>query len=211
MIRVLLADDHPLVRAGLRTTLASEEDITVVGEATNGYETKRLCEERQPDVVVLDLNMPGPRPVETVTYLREHWPGIRVLVLTAYDEDAYVKGLVGAGVDGYILKDDAPESVVQAVRALVQGGTWFSRSVVGKLVSQTSTAQSHSSATILTEHEQQLLSLIARGWDTARIADELSLSEQTVRNYASRLYKKIGVRSRAEAIIWARERGLDGP
>jgi DNA-binding NarL/FixJ family response regulator len=181
-IRVLLADDHPLVRAGVRAALMTESDVTLVGEATDGYQAWRLCQELAPDVLLLDLNMPGPAPVETATYVRERHPGTKVLVLSAYDDDAYVRGLVGAGVAGYVLKDEAPEVVVNAVRAVVRGGTWFSRPVVEKL--------------------------IACGWSNAHIAAELSLAEQTVRNYASRVYAKLEVSSRTEAMIRAREYDL---
>src|SRR5215211_3020897 len=113
-IRVLLADDHPFVRAGLRTTLETEPDILVVGEAADGDETQWRCEAVQPDVLVLDLNMPGSPAIETVAFVREHCPPVRVVVLTAY-EDAYVSDLIAAGVGGYVLKDEAPEALVQAV------------------------------------------------------------------------------------------------
>jgi len=209
-ISVLLADDHPLVRAGMRTTLTAEPDIVLVGEATDGYEAQRLCEELQPNVLLLDLNMPGPRPVETVGWLRQVFPNIKVLVLTAYDDDAYVRGLLSAGVAGYVLKDEAPETVVHAIRAVVRGGSWFSRSVVDKLVRQRTQAPNGLEEETLTDREQQLLAMIAQGWDNTRIAAELNLAEQTVRNYISRLYQKMGVRTRGEAIVWARERGLDG-
>jgi DNA-binding NarL/FixJ family response regulator len=202
-IRVLLADDHPLIRAGLRTTLEIEDDITVAGEALDGDDAQRQCAALHPDVLVLDLNMPGSTAVETLASVRSSCPGTRVLMLTAYDDDAYVRGLVQAGAMGYVLKDEAPEALVQAVRSVAHGGSWFSQQVVAHLVHQTAPDARHHPN--LTQRELQIVQLIARGWDNARIAGELSLGEQTIRNYVSRLYGKIGVQTRAEAVVWARD------
>jgi DNA-binding NarL/FixJ family response regulator len=118
LIRVLLADDHPLIRAGIREMLAGADGITLVGEATNGYETQSLCQTLQPDVVLLDLNMPGPQPHETIAYLQEHCPTTDVLILTAHDEDIYVRNLMATGVTGYVLKDQMPERLVGAIRGV---------------------------------------------------------------------------------------------
>jgi len=205
-IRVLLADDHPLVRAGLRTTLEAEPDIVIAGEASDGDEAQRQCAALQPDILVLDVNMPGPPALATLAAVPDVCPRTRVVVLTAYDDDAYVRGLVLAGAMGYVLKDEAPEALVQAVRTVAQGGTWFSRPVVENLVRPAE--RDESDAPSLTERESQIMRLIAQGWDNARIAEELYLSEQTIRNYVSRLYGKIGVQTRAEAVVWGREHGM---
>jgi DNA-binding NarL/FixJ family response regulator len=201
-IRVLIADDHPLVRAGLCTTLQTEPDIVIAGEASDGDEAQRQCAGLQPDVLVLDLNMDGPPAVATLASVRELCPRTRVLILTAYDGDTYVRALVQAGAMGYVLKDEAPEALVQAVRSVARGGTWFSRPVVETLVHD---KHDENDAPLLTERESQIMRLIAQGWDNARIAEELCLSEQTIRNYVSRLYGKIGVQTRAEAVVWGRD------
>jgi DNA-binding NarL/FixJ family response regulator len=183
--------------------LEAEPDIVVVGEAATGEEAQALCRELQPDIMVLDLNMPGPPATETVAYVQENCPQVRVLVLTAYDDEPYIRGLVSAGVSGYILKDEAPDALVQAVRTVVLGGTWFSQSIVRKLTS--GPRQGRSAGSDLTDRERQLLRLLVLGWDNAHIARELNLGEQTVRNYLSRMYAKLGVQTRSETIAWAHE------
>jgi DNA-binding NarL/FixJ family response regulator len=205
-IRVLLADDHPFIRAGLRTTLDTETDIVVAGEAEDGDDAQRQCTALQPDILVLDINMPGPPAVATLAAVRELCPSTRVIILTAYNDDAYVRGLLQAGALGYVLKDDAPEALVQAVRSVAQGGSWFSQAVVANLVIPDADGESDTPS--LTERESQIVRLIGQGWDNTQIAEELHLSEQTVRNYVSRLYGKIGVQTRAEAVVWARDHEL---
>lgn len=207
IIRVVLADDHPLVRAGLKTVLAGDRDILLVGEAVDGHATRQVVNELKPDVLLLDLSMPGPPAVETVAWLAEHCPQVKVIVLTAYDDDVYVRGAVTAGVAGYVLKEEAPEAVVRAIRTVMAGDSWFSRRVVGKLAHIGSEGETRLTKISLSERDAQLLRLIAQGWDNARIATELSVAEQTVRNYVSRIYTTLHLRSRAEAIVWARENG----
>lgn len=206
-IRILLADDHPLVRTGIRILIASEPDIILVGEATNSHEAKQKAVETQPHILLMDLRMPGPPTTEVIAFLREHCPNTRVLVLTAYDDQVYVRKMINTRVSGYVLKEEAPEMVIRAIRAIMKGDTWFSRSVMEKLAQQPIEPQI-SPEQLLTERERQILDLLEKGWDNARIANQLNLAEQTVRNHLSRMYAKLDVRSRAEAIVWIKEQKL---
>ncbi len=208
-IRVLLADDHPVVRAGIQAFVAAESDMQVVGESTNGDQVRETCVHLKPDVLLLDMNMPGPPPADTVSHLKEHCPNTKVLVLTAYDNDFYVRGVIGAGAAGYVLKDEAPEAVVRAIRTVIKGDTWYSRPIVKKLAQWQASESAVIDETALTSREFDILKLIARGCNNAQIAEALGIAEQTTRNYISKIYEKLNVSSRAEAIVWARERNLE--
>ncbi len=198
-IRVVLADDHALIRDGLRAALAAAADIVLAGEATTGDEARELCLALRPHILLLDLHMPGPPSIDTVIYLKKHYPALKILILTAYNNEAYVQSLVQAGVAGYILKDEATETVVQAIYTAAQGKSWFSRPVLDKLAEATQKTFS------LTRRERQVLALIARGWSNTRIAAELKLAEQTVRNYTGSIFTKLEVTSRSEATVWAKD------
>ena len=152
----------------------------------------------------------APAPIQTVTYLREHCPARKSFVCTAYDDDAYVRGLLAAGVAGYVLKDEAPETVIKAVRTVVNGGTWFSQTIMQGLIQQSNHTANNLEYPLLTDRDRQVLGIIVCGWDNVCISSELSLAEQTVRNYISRIYSKLGLTSRGGAIIWAREHILQG-
>lgn len=204
-IRVLLADDHPVVRAGVRAMLAGEPDIEIAGEAVTGNEAQDLYATLEPDVLLLDLSMPGPPAAETVRFLHSQSLPVHVVMLTAYRDEAAVRELVRLGVEGYVLKDDEPEAVAAAIRRVAAGGTWFSPHVMAAL---TQRPPRETETLHMTDRERQLLDLIRRGWDNKRIATELSLSEQTVRNYLSVVYGKLGVTSRAEAVVWTHEHDL---
>jgi len=201
-IRVLLADDHPLIRAGIRTALGVDDAIDLVAEAADGDEAYRLACVHRPDVLLLDLNMPGLSPLELVSRLREEVPSLDVVVLTAFDDDVYVRSLLNAGVKGYILKDEALEAVVQAIHSVAVGGTWFSETIARRLFSQDE-KERFASPAVLSEREREVMRYLLRGMTNQQIANEMALAEQTVRNYISRIYTKIGVRSRTEAALWA--------
>lgn len=205
-IRVLLADDHPPFRAGVKYILSGTNELLVVGEAETNAETIELCHQMKPDVLVLDLRMPGPPAVETIGAIQKHCPGTNILILSGYDDEEHVREVIGLGIAGYVLKGEEIETLLTAILTVAGGGTWFSQRVVEKLIPLRGEDLEELSA--LTERERQVLNLIARGWDNRRIAAELNFAEQTVKNYVSLVYEKLRVSSRTEAAIWGREHGL---
>lgn len=209
-IRVLLADDHPLIRAGLRAALSAEPDILLVGEATTGAEAQCLSEDLRPDVLLLDLSMPGAPATATIAYLRAHRPQLRVVMLTAHAEVAWVRALIERGAVGYVLKDDAMESTVRAIRIVAAGGTWFSPTILPKLLLPTENPTREA----LTPREQEILELVAVGRRNAEIAREMGIAARTVEFHIGGLLAKLGARSRTEALHHARRKGLllpEGP
>jgi len=209
MIRVLIADDHPAIRAGLVGELAGDPDIEVVGQAADGEETLRLAEALEPDVVLLDIVMPGLRAPEVVRRLLVAQPELRVLVLTAYGEEGLVLGLLRAGARGYLLKDEELGTVVKAVQGVMRGETWLSPKVAGTVVARAvaaanSTDEGDGPAEMgLTERQMEVLRLLARGKSNVEIGRELGISERGVRYHLSNIYSKLGVSSRAGAMSWA--------
>ena len=202
MVRIILADDHPLIRAGLHSTLEQEEDLVVVGEATNGAETHRLCQELSPDILLLDLSMPGPSPVTTVRCILEQCPQVKIIMLTAFDDEVFVRNLVGLGVAGYILKDEAPETLIRAIRAALEGDVWFSRRIIDILAKPGAESGCVEINCHLTDRESEVLHLMAKGHANGQIADALAIAEGTVKNHLVNIYQNLGVHSRAEAVAW---------
>ena len=203
--RILIADDHPLVRSGVKATLSRSEDNMVVGEACNAEEALRLVLAFKPDVITLDLDMPGLSAEDFALQSLAAHPSLKILVITAHDDEATVRRLKKVRISGYMLKDEAPENLLQAVRAIQQGAVWFSQSVAHKMMGLDTPDDP---APMLTPRERQVLAHIGKGLDNQAIASQLHLAEQTVRNYATNIYDKIGVSSRVEAAVWARDRGL---
>jgi DNA-binding NarL/FixJ family response regulator len=203
-IRVVVADDHPLIRQGIVSTVSSEADLEVVDEAADGDTAVKSCEKNLPDILILDVGMPGPGSSTVVKSVQQVSPSTKVLVLTAYDDDIYIRQLLKVGVAGYLLKDEGVDNLVRAIRSIHDGATWFSQSVTEKFVRWQYGPQAEQAAE-LTTREKEVLRLISEGLDNSGIAEQLNLAEQTIRNYSSSIYEKIGVNSRAQAVIWARE------
>jgi DNA-binding NarL/FixJ family response regulator len=209
-IRVLLADDHAVVRQGIRQFLEETDDVEVVAEASDGAEAIRLVEAFQPDVAVLDIRMPEVSGVEATRRIKERFPQVRVLVLTAYDDDPYVFALLQAGADGYVLKTASGDEVVRAVRAVHEGGTALSPQVAGKLVRQATARRPEGAADQvepLTARELDVLRLAAQGKTNRAIGHELGISHRTVQGHLASIYSKLGVRSRTEAVTESLRRG----
>jgi DNA-binding NarL/FixJ family response regulator len=183
-------------------TLEQEGDFTIVGEAITGSDAFQLCQTLSPDVLLLDLSMPGPSPSITVQLVRDNCPGIKIIMLTAYEDEVYVRNLVRLGVAGYVLKDEAPETLIRAIRAALEGDTWYSRRVIDVLAKPNTDLGCANNNCSLTEREVEVLNLLAKGYNNAQIADTLAIAEGTVKNHIVNIYQKLDVHSRAETVAW---------
>jgi DNA-binding NarL/FixJ family response regulator len=206
MIRLLLVDDHPVVRDGLRGMFDSVEDITVVGEAGDGEQAVELAVAERPDVVVMDLRMPGAGGVQAIRELRARGVPSRVLVLTTFDADADLLDAVAAGATGYLLKDAPGEELVRAVRSADRGEAVLSPAVASRLMSRA--AAPAVAAPALSKRELQVLRLVAGGATNREAARTLFISETTVKTHLLHLFDKLGVRDRAAAVDAAHRAGL---
>ncbi|HAY36750.1 MAG: response regulator transcription factor [Rhodothermales bacterium] len=208
VIRVVLADDHPVVRGGVKNMLVENDDIDVVGEASDGAQALKMVRDLQPDVLLLDMEMPIKPGIEVARDLAQEQHPTRILALSAYDDDEYIFGLLDAGAAGYLTKDEAPLIIVEAVRGVAQGeDDWISRRVADKMVRRRRTHLERNSAD-LSGREWEVLKLVGKGLTNPEIGDLLFISEGTVKNHVSHIYEKLGFRTRAEAVAWAWEHGL---
>jgi DNA-binding NarL/FixJ family response regulator len=209
-IRVLLADDHPMFRAGLRGSLAADPELEVVAEAADGAEAVALAHELRPDVVLMDLQMPGVNGVEATARIAQAAPAARVLVLTMFEDDHSVFAAMRAGARGYLLKGAGEEDVVRAVRTIADGGMVFGPAVAELVMAHFASGRGQAPPVFpeLTDREREILDLVARGTTNAAISQRLVLSQKTVRNHVSNIFNKLRVSDRGEAIVRARESGL---
>ncbi|GAB4202211.1 MAG: response regulator transcription factor [Roseiflexaceae bacterium] len=205
-IRVVVADDHNVVRAGIRELLADEPDIEVVGEARNGRDAVDIALARRPDVVVMDINMPVLSGVEATRQIRAVAPEVRVLVLTSYQDDPYIYGLLDAGASGYLLKTAEDQEIVRAVRVTAAGQAVIDPAVAPRLLARLIRPAAASGA--LTERELEVLRLAGHGQSNKQIGAALQISDRTVQNHLANIYGKLGVASRTEAVTTALQRGL---
>lgn len=212
--RILLADDHPIVRAGMRNILKGHADLELVGEVDHGRDLEATVQELQPDVLLLDLNMPDLDPASATRRLKAQYPDLQVLAVTAHDDAEFVIGLVAAGVAGYALKDEATESLVAAIRTVAQGGAWFTgrvtRQLAHKLKEPATDEQTADPAELgaLTPREVEVLTLIGTGATNREIAEALFISKRTAETHAHHIYGKLGLKGRLEAMLYALEHGL---
>ena len=214
MIRVVLADDQPLVRTGLRMILSAVDDIEVVGEAADGAEAISACAELSPDVVLMDVRMPGVDGIDATRAVTASESPPKVLVLTTFDLDDVVYDALRAGASGFLLKDAPEERLITAIRVVADGGSLFAPSVTRALIAefaQRSRPSPTASVDRLTERETEVLVQIARGMSNAEIAEALYVTENTVKTHVARVLMKLGLRDRVQAVVLAYECGLVTP
>ncbi|MGK5642776.1 response regulator [Streptomyces sp. URMC 126] len=231
-VRVLLADDQPLVRSGLRVLMADQPGLEVVGEAATGAEAVRLTGELRPDVVVMDIRMPGMDGIEATRLITAGPTTARVLVLTTFDEDEYVYGALRAGASGFVVKDMALEDILAAVRVVASGDALLAPGVTRRLIAdfagrhssehsahpvpsgrseRTDSGRSAAPVDGITEREREVLTLIGRGRSNTEIAQDLFITVATAKSHVSRLLTKLGARDRVQLVITAYEAGLVSP
>lgn len=211
MIRVLICDDQTIVSEGLRVILSTDPEIEVIGIANDGAEAVAKVTQLKPDVVLMDLKMPVMNGIQATRLIHEQQPDTRVLVLTTYDADEWVFDAIRSGAAGYLLKDTPRDGLLAAVKGTAAGQTHVDPAVAGKLfthVSQGSQPPPPTLANALTERERDVLRLLARGLSNTDIAEQLFLSEGTIRNYVSSIFDKLGVSDRTQAAVLALRYGL---
>jgi len=210
-MKILICDDQAVVRDGMELLLKLERDFDVVGTACDGAEAVELAGKKKPNLVLMDLKMPGTNGIEATRQIRAHFPEIKILVLTTYDDEQWVFDAIRAGASGYLLKDTPREEIVRAIRGTLAGKSFVDPGVAGKLLDQVASKQVQPETLLtkkLTEREVDVLRLIARGLNNPEIAVRLSLSEGTVRNHVSAILTKLEVADRTQAAVIAIQHGL---
>jgi len=213
-IRILVADDQPLVRSGFRMVLDERPDLELVGEAADGLEALRLSRELDPDVILMDVRMPNMDGVEATRRLVESGARARVLVLTTFDLDEYVYAAIRAGASGFLLKDVEPAALVDSIRVVAAGNSLFGPEATQRLLERFAEPETSSHAAELeelTDREREILALMAHGLSNAELAERLYLTEATVKSHVSNILRKLRVRDRVQAVIAAYEAGLVRP
>lgn len=207
-IHILIADDHPLIRVGIRATLSSEPGLTCVGEAKDGREILPLCTEFHPDLLLLDLRMPNLVPIKAVAQLRQQFPSLKILILSAFSDEVYIRNAIAMGVSGYILKDEMPDILGRAIKGVMQGDLWFSQSVKQKLTQDEKSNLQTGDAIQLTSREMDVLRLLAVGKTDQDIGEELCISKSTVRTHVQSILEKFECINRTQAVFEASRRGV---
>jgi len=202
-IRVLLADDHAVVRAGIRQFLEQAEDILVVAEADDGETAKVLIKKELPDVVVLDIQMPKASGIEVTRWVRSHHREIGILILTAYDDDPYVMAVLQAGANGYVLKTASPREIIQSVRDVHAGSSTLDPQILRKVMAQVSSGPQPIQIEKITDRELEVLSFVAKGLTNKAIGVRLGISDRTVQGHLARIFTKLQANSRTEAVMRA--------
>lgn len=210
-MKLLICDDQAVIRDGLEMLLKLEKDFEVVGTAQDGAQAVELAMQMKPDLILMDLKMPGTNGVEATRSIHARRPEIKVLILTTYDDDEWLFDAIRAGASGYLLKDTPRHKLVEAIRGTLEGRSYLDPAVAGKLLHQVAGNQKQPDSVLagkLTEREREVLRLVARGFTNGDIAGQLHLSEGTVRNHVSAILDKLGVSDRTQAAVVAIQHGL---
>ena len=209
-IRILIADDHGLMRAGLHAMLEDEPAVEVVGEAASGEEVLQLAGEVSPDIVLLDINMPGIDGIETTRRLRISYPQTRVLILTVYAEESLLREAIQAGASGYIIKRAAEEELITAIQAISRGDIYIHPAITRFLLKELNpdTKPKNDALHELTPREVEVMGYIIRGFTNRQIAEALYISTRTVEGHRASLFSKLGIKNRVELVEYAEKKGL---
>lgn len=207
-ISVLIVDDYPVVRDGVRSELEQHSDISVVGEAATGDEGFELAMSLEPDVLLLDIFIPGMKAVKLVQELKLSPKPPHILILTAHDDLENILAMLKAGAEGYLLKDEDPSFIADGIRSMMEGKIWLSKSVEGRIIQYTIQQERIAEESELSGREYEVLELLAHGLGNPEIAERLFIAEGTIRNHIRNIYRKLEVRSRAEAVAYAWQHGL---
>lgn len=209
-IRIVVADDHPIVRDGIRRLIEANEGMSVVGEAEDGAEALQIVATLDPDILVVDMSMPSYNGAQVTRRVRQNWPTVRVVALTVHDDRDYLAQLLNAGVSGYVLKRAAGSELILAIRTVIDGGVYLDPRVAGKVVNRfvgDATEPSREPPGELSDREREVLKQIGRGFSNKEIAAQLSISVKTVETYKTRILEKLGLRGRADMVLYALRRG----
>ncbi|MER3501653.1 MAG: DNA-binding response regulator [Candidatus Fervidibacterota bacterium] len=210
VIRVLIVDDHAILRDGLKALLQSEPDIEVVGEASTGREAIKLIRKLRPNVVLMDISMPDMTGLQATEIIKKSYPEVKVIALTVHESETYLKRMMKVGADGYVVKGAAAQELTRAIRTVVKGSVYIHPDTAKQLMSELTQAEpaKEEQKKQLSEREWQVLRLIALGYTYKQIADRLALSVKTVETYRARIAEKLGLRTRAELVKYALQHGL---
>jgi len=208
MVKIFIADDHAVVREGLKQIISEVPDIQVAGEADNGFEVPDRVKSNHYDMLILDITMPGPNILDLVKQLKQDKPGLSILVLSIHPEEQYAVRVLRSGASGYLTKESAPEELVNAIRKVAGGGKYVSAALAEKLLFTLGTDQEKLPHDNLSDREYQALCMIASGKTVKQIAEELNLSEKTISTYRSRVLQKMGMKNNAEITHYAFKYGL---
>lgn len=206
-IRVIIIDDHPLVREGLKKLLELEKRIEIVDVAGDGQGAINIARKLKPDVILMDINMPGTNGIEATRVIKREFPSIGIIALTAHEEEEFVLELVRAGVSGYVLKDIAPDKLVETIKTVAQGNSVIDPSITNLLFNEVNRLskyyQGREGQEVLTNREMDILRSMTKGFSNKEIAGELLISEKTVKNHITSIFRKIKVEDRTQAVLYA--------